>query len=342
MRRLACVMMVLVVLGVLGCQPKTVDNPDTGPIAIPGGGETTDAAPPAGEQYSIAIVPKGTTHSFWKTVRAGAEAACAEAGAEALWKGPTDETDVARQIAIIENFITSEVDALVMAACDAKALIPKVKQALEAGIPVITIDSGISSDDALSFVATDNVEGARLVGAKLGELIGGEGKVGCIPFIKGAATSDMREEGFIKGIEEFSGIELVSTLYSQGDIEEAMKATENMLTANPDLKGIFAANEPGVIGAARVIEQRDLADQVVLVGFDAAEAEIEGLESGVIQALAVQNPYQMGYLGVQAAIDAIEGADVEKRIDTGVVIVTPENLQDDDVQTLLNPDLGEE
>ena len=339
MRLTLCVLCMVILTVCIGCKPST--QPASGPPQPMPGGAGPAAMETPGESYSIAVVPKGTTHSFWKTVKAGAEAACAEAGAEMSWKGPADETDIARQKAILENFITKGVDAIVMAACDADAMIPIVKQAMGAGIPVITIDSGISSDDALSFVATDNVEGARQAAIKLAELIGEEGEVGVIPFIKGAASSDMREEGFVKGIGEYPNIKLVATLYSSGDIEKAMKATENMLTANPDLKGIFAANEPGAIGAARAIEQRGLAGQVMLVGFDASESEIEDLKSGVIQALVVQAPYRMGYEGVKAAIDAIEGREVEKRIDTGVEVVTMDNFEDDETQKLLYPDIEE-
>jgi ribose transport system substrate-binding protein len=150
----------------------------------------------------------------------------------------------------------------------------------------------------------------------------------------------MREEGFRQGIADYPGIKLVSTLYCQGDSEKAMKVTENMLTANEDLAGIFACNEPGAIGAAQVLKQRGLAGEVKLVAFDAADAEIDALKEGVIQALIVQNPYKMGYEGVKAAIDAIEGREVDD-IDTGVVVVTQDNLEEEEIQNLLYPEIEE-
>jgi len=340
MLRRALPMLVVATLVVLaGCPKPTETTPPVNPPDASAKGETT--TPPAGETYTIAVVPKGTAYSFWKTVKAGADAAGGEFGAKIEWKGPDQETDVARQKAIIENFITAKVDGIVMAACDSKALIDKVKQATAAGIPVITIDSGIDSDDALSFVATDNVKGAKEGTEKLIELIGGQGQIGAIPFIRGAATSDMREQGFNEAVKAHPGVEAVKPLYSQGDAEKAMKAAENMMTSNPELKGIFAANEPGAIGAAQAIKQRGKAGEIKLVAFDAADAEINALKEGGIQVLVVQDPFKMGYDGVRLAIDAIQGKEVEKRVDTGVTLVTMDNFNDPEIQKLLFPKIDE-
>lgn len=309
-------------------------------VAQPPAGTTVQApspAPTTAAKYTIAVVPKGTAHVFWKTVEAGARAAGKELGAEILWNGPAEETDVSGQIAIIEDFITRKVDALVMAACDAQALVPLVKKAMAKGIPVITIDSGIATDDALCFVATDNVLGARKGGEKLAELIGKRGKVGLIPFIKGAATSDMREQGFREAMAKYPNITIAATLYSQSDASIAMQKTEDMLTSVADLAGIFAANEPAVVGAAQVLKQRNLAGKVKLVGFDASDAEIAALKEGVVQALVVQNPYRMGYDGVKLAVQAIKGEKIPKRVDTGVLIVTKENLDQPETQKWLYP-----
>ncbi|MCX8052553.1 MAG: ABC transporter substrate-binding protein [Armatimonadetes bacterium] len=285
----------------------------------------------------IAVVPKGTTQSFWLAVKAGAEDAAKKYGATIIWKGPAKETDVAGQKRIIENFINQKVDALVMAACNETALVPTVEQADEAGIPVITIDSGVKSDIPRSFVATDNIAGAREAARTLAKLIGGKGEVGLIPFVKGAATSNMREEGFKKEIAKYKGIKLVSVLYSQSDIMQGVRATEDMLAANPKLAGIFAANEGGAVGAARALDLRRLGGKVKLVAFDAAQAEIEALKKGTIQALIVQNPYRMGFDGVKAAINVIRGKKVPPRIDTGVTVVTMDNFHDPAVQKILYP-----
>jgi ribose transport system substrate-binding protein len=336
MRIAALAVILTFVVCLCGCPPKA--TPPTG-TTQPTTGPTPQKSPAT--TYRIAVVPKGTTHTFWKTVHAGAEKAGQEFGAKIEWKGPAEETDRAGQIAIIEDFINGKVDAIVMAACDAEALVPTVQQAIKAGIPVITIDSGIKTDDALSFVATDNVAGAEKAGEKLAELVGDEGKVGIIPFIKGAATSDMREEGFMKAMKAHPKISVVPPLYSQSNASEGLKAAENMLTRYPDLKGIFAANEPGAIGAAQAIKQRGKSGKVNLVAFDSAKAEVDALKEGVIQALVVQDPYKMGYDGVKAAVDAIQKKPVDKRIDTGVMVVTMENFDDPAVQKLLFPEVAE-
>lgn len=285
----------------------------------------------------IAVVPKGTVQSFWLAVKAGAEDAGKEKGAQIIWKGPAKETDVAGQKRIIENFINAKVDAIVMAACSETALVPTVEQADRAGIPVITVDSGVKSDVPKSFVATDNIAGAREAAKVLARLIGENGEVGLIPFVKGAATSNMREQGFKDEIKKYKNIKLVSVLYSNSDIMQGVRATEDMLTANPNLAGIFAANEGGAVGAARALELRQLGGKVKLVAFDAAQAEIDALKKGTIQALIVQNPYRMGYDGVKTALAVLEGRKVPKRIDTGVTVVTTDNLNDTHIRKLLYP-----
>jgi ribose transport system substrate-binding protein len=289
----------------------------------------------------IAVVPKGTAFDFWKAVKAGADKAGEEAGAQILWNGPAKETDVAGQIAIIEDFVTQKVDAIVMAATDANALVVTIQKADAAGIPVITIDSGVNSDLPKSLVATDNEKGASEAAHQLAKLIGGAGKVGLVPFVKGAATSDQREKGFKEGLKAHPELQLVSTLYSDSQSDTAMRKTEDMLTANPDLAGIFAASEPGGIGVAQVLKSRGKAGQVKLVAFDASAHQIKALEEGTIQALIVQNPFQMGYQGVQAALKAKRGEPVEKRIDTGVAVITRSNMSEPAMHKLLHPISGE-
>jgi ribose transport system substrate-binding protein len=308
----------------------------------PAGGGTASAPPGVGPSGSaigmrIAVVPKGLAYSFWQAVKAGAEKAGQEGGAQILWNGPANEKENERQIAILEGFINQKVDAIVMAATDANALVPTIKKAADAGIPVITIDSGVNSDLPKSLIATDNEKGAAEAAHQLATLIGGTGEVGLLPFIKGAASSDARERGFKEGLKAHPELKLVSTLYTEGQSDVAMRKTEDMLTANPNLGGIFAANEPGAIGAAQVLKTRGKAGKVKLVAFDASPEEIKALEDGTIQALIVQNPFQMGYQGVQAALKVKRGEPVEKRIDTGVAVVTKANMQEPAMQQLLHP-----
>ena len=321
---------------VVGCggqvsAPSTQSNPApaTAPAAQP--------APAVPAPLTIAVVPKGLTHQFWQTVHAGAEAAGKEVSAKIVWKGPAKETEINEQINILEDMINSKVSGIVMAACDQNALIDIVKKATDAKIPVATIDSGVQSDIPISFVATDNIAGAKAAAKELSRLIGGAGKVGLIPFVQGAATSELREQGFKEGLKELPNVELAATLYCKSDVATAMSVTEDMLTSHPDLKGIFAANEAAALGAAAALQSAGKSGEVKLVAFDASDDEIESLKKGTIQALVVQNPYQMGFRGVKAIVDHLAGKPVEKRIDTGVTVVTMENFNTPDVQKLLFP-----
>ncbi len=287
------------------------------------------------DKPQILVSPKGLVHSFWVTVKAGADSAGKEFHADVIWKGPTQETDIAGQIAIIEDYVNKDVDAIVLAACDAQGLIPVLDKAHQRGIPIITIDSGVDSDLPISFIATDNIVAAQKAAQKLAELIGEQGKVACIPFIPGAATSNWREQGFVSEIRKYPNIELLPIRYSQSEVAMGMAVTEDILTAHPDVKGIFAANEAGTIGVIQALKTKNKIGQVKVVGFDAAPNEVRALQAGEIDALIVQDPFKMGYEGVKAAVKALAGEAVPKRIDTGVYVVTRENLNHPEIQRLL-------
>ncbi len=294
------------------------------------------------EKPTIAVIPKGTSQSFWLAVKAGADKAGSEAGVAIHWEGPTEETDLDGQIRVVQNAITKKVKAIVLAACDAKSLVRYVKEAQAAGIPVVTIDSGINPDISKAFLATDNVRGGAEAADALAKLIGEKGKVGLLPFIKGAGSSDDRERGFIDGLSKYPEIDLGSRiLYSNSDVSIGLDKTKSMLTSTPDLAGIFAANQGGAEGAIQALRQMGKAGKVKLVCYDASDAEVQALRDGVVQALIVQNPYRMGYEGVKTALKAANGETIEPRIiDTGVTVVTMENLDTPEIQKLLDPSKG--
>lgn len=314
-----------------GCpkeKPAETPNGSTGPTQTAGGGK----------KLRIAVLPKGTAHSFWQTVKAGADAAAKEENAEIIWQGPDKETDVTAQIDIFQNQVTSKVDGIVLAATDAEALVKPAQEALAKGIPVVTLDSGLKGDISLCFVATDNVDGGRKAADALANAIGKKGNVGVLPFRKGAGSSDDREKGFMEAIAKYPDIKVVSTLYTDSDEAKALDQTTNMLTANPDIVGIFAANEPGGLGAANYLRQSKKAGKVKLVSYDASDEQLKDLKEGAIQALIVQNPYQMGYIGVKTAVKAIHKEKIlEKFVNSGVSVVTTANLETPEIQKLVNP-----
>ncbi|MQM27358.1 ABC transporter substrate-binding protein [Glycomyces albidus] len=288
----------------------------------------------------LAVVPKAVGHEFWSTVRAGAECAAELAGDVTVnWDGVSAETDVEGQVNLIQNFVTQDVDGIVYAATDSAALAPATQSALDAGVPVAMIDSGTDPQpDEVPLYATDNragaVEAANLLAEALGE---GEHDVALIEFQPGSQTNTERVEGFTEGLAQHAGLNLVGQQPSHSDVNEARRVTEDILTANPDLAGIFAANEPSVLGAAQAVEAAGRTGEVVIIGWDAAPDEIAGLRNGQIAALVVQNPFRMGFFGVQNMVEHLqEGAPMESA-DTGVTFVTPENIDSPEVQAVLEP-----
>lgn len=303
-----------------------------------GGGGAPAGGGGSSSKLKIAVIPKGTQASFWQTVKAGAEAACHEENCEVVWQGTSQETDITGQIDILQNQVNSGVAGIVLAATDAHGLVKPVQAALDKKIPVVTIDSGLAEPISLCYIATDNVKGGEDAADALAKLIGDKGDVGLLPFIQGAASSDEREKGFKQGIAKHPNIHVVSTLYSQGDPTKALDAVTQMLKANPSIVGIFAANEPGGIGAANYLRQNKLAGKVKLVAYDSSDVELKALDTGVIQALIVQNPYRMGYDGVKTVLKAIRKQPIpSNRIDSGVTVVTKDNLNTPEVQRLIKP-----
>jgi ribose transport system substrate-binding protein len=297
---------------------------------------------PAGEaKLRIAVIPKGTTHEFWKSIHAGAVKASQELGVEIIWKGPQTENDRKQQIEIVQTFVTRNMDAIVLAPLDDSALVNPVEAATDSGVKVVIIDSSLKSDKFVSFVATDNKVGGKLAAKRLCEVMGGKGKALMMRYSEGSASTEKREAGFLEGMKEYGpDIELVSTnQYAGVTAETAQKKADQLLTKYKDLDGIFCPNESTTRGMLRAIETGGLAGKVKFVGFDASESLVQALREGTIDGLSVQNPFNMGYLGVQTAVFAIRNEPVEKRIDTGVVMITPENVDEPKYAEVLSPDL---
>jgi ribose transport system substrate-binding protein len=284
----------------------------------------------------IAVIPKGTTHSFWNSVLTGAQKAAKENDVEILWAGPDREGDREKQIQIVEDFIVKKVAGIVLAPTDARALVPVVEHAAAAKIPVVIIDSDIETDKRVSFVATDNYAGGALAAKRMAKILGGKGKVAVIKYMAGSASTTARENGFIETLKkEFPKIELVADRYGMDTVETSLSATEDVLTRHKELDGIFASNESTSRGALRALESQGRASAVKMIGFDAADALLKGLEAGRIDALVVQNPKAMGYQGVSSAVATIKGKNVKSRIDTGVELVTKDRLNSPEIRALI-------
>ncbi|RKN05988.1 ABC transporter substrate-binding protein [Streptomyces radicis] len=303
-------------------------------------GEGDGSAESASGPLELAVVPKAVGHEFWNTVRAGAECAAEQAGDVTVeWDGVTAETDVEGQVNLIQNFVTRQVDGIVYAATDSAALAPATDQAVGAGIPVAMIDSGTDPQpDDVPLYATDNhaaaVEAANLLAGELGE---GEHDVALIEFQPGSQTNSERVEGFSEGLARHDNLNLVGQQPSHSDVNEARRVTEDILTANPDLAGIFAANEPSVLGAAQAVEAAGRSGEIVIIGWDAAPDEIAGLRDGQISALVVQNPFRMGYLGVENMVAHLRDGTPLTSADTGVTFLTRENIDSDEARAVLEP-----
>jgi ribose transport system substrate-binding protein len=286
----------------------------------------------------IAVVPKATSHLFWLSVQAGALAAGEEYGVQIEWNGAAAETEYPRQIQIVDSFISRHVDGIALAPTERKALVGAVDRAAKAGIPVTIFDSGIDSENFMSFLATNNYEGGQMAGRALARLLNGNGKVGMVMHAPGSGSTMDRERGFEDVIKaEFPGITIVASQFGQSDRSKAMAATENILTAHPSLDGLFASSEPSSVGAALALKSRSLAGKVQLVAFDSSDGMVDDLKAGVIAAMVVQDPFRMGHDAVKTIVDKLNGQTPPKRIDLSARVITKADLDKIEVQRLLAP-----
>jgi ribose transport system substrate-binding protein len=306
------------------------------------------AAAASAQTYEVAVIPKGTTHEFWKSIHAGALAAAAELKAEGvtvnvIWKGPLREDDREQQVQVVENFTGRRVSGLVLAPLDARALVAPTEEAVRAGIPVVIIDSGLKSTAPVSTVSTDNYKGGVLGARRLGELLGGKGKVILLRVLAGSTSTEQREAGFLDTMtKEFPAIPILSSDQHAGATRDtAYRTSQNLLNRfGRDVTGIFAPNESSATGMLLAMRDAGLTGgRVKLVGFDTGTQTVAALKSGDLQGLVVQNPFRMGYLGVKTLVASLRGQKVESAIDTGCALVTRENMAEPAMNDLLHPPL---
>jgi len=298
------------------------------------------------DQLSIAVIPKGTTHIYWKSVEAGANKAAKELDVKVTFIGPQREDDRSQQIDLVTNQALQN-DAIVLAPLDAVALRDSVKSVTDKGKPVVIIDSSLADSDSFitSYVATDNREGGRIAARRISELLLGKGKVTVLRYMQGSASTEQREEGFFEEIKKSPGIEVVgSEQYSGATASQAQDVAANLLTRlaageGLSVDGFFCSNQTNTYGMLQALRGKNLGGKVKFVGFDCDATFIDALKKGEMHGTVLQDPVNMGYLGVKTAVAKLKGEAVEPVIDTGATLVTQENLEDPKVAELIKTQL---
>lgn len=325
----------------VGCVPQT---PPAGPASSSSNADNAQQAsnPAAGKRFRIAVIPKGTTHEFWKSVHAGAENAAKEFGnVEILWKGSALESDTAGQIQVVQDFIVQKVDGIVLAPLESQALVEYVEEAAEQSIPVVIFDSGLDKEDKIvTYVATDNRKGGELAARRLAEALDGQGNVVLVRYNQGSESTYQREEGFLECLNrEFPGIKVLSSDRYIGTTPELSLSNAMLILQHyqQDINGIFAVCEPNATGVLRALEETALAGKVKFVAFDPNTELIKGMTDGKVHGIVLQDPVTMGYEAVKAMMQHLKGESVERRIGTGEYVATPANMHDPDMEKLLKP-----
>jgi ribose transport system substrate-binding protein len=301
-------------------------------------------APAGAKTLTIAVIPKGANQVFWKSVHAGAVRAEQELGVKVIWKGPIKEDDRESQIKVVEDFIALQASGIVLAPLDDTALRPVVSTAARRKIPVVIIDSALSSDQYVSFVATDNYAGGQKGGHYLAKLLGGKGRVVVFRFLEGSASTEQRVQGFLDVIKQYPGLTVVSSNQRSGATAEvAYQNAENLLApykkpGRVDVEGIFCPNEFTTFAMLRALQDGGLAGKVKFVGFDSSEMLVEAMKKGELHGLVLQDPIRMGYLGVKTMVAHLQGEPVPRRLDTGSEVATAQNMNEPKTAGLLNPD----
>ncbi len=300
-----------------------------------GSGTPSSSGPKA---LKIIAVPKSVASSYWTIVENGIKCYASKVpNVNVVWNGVQTDTQISDQISLLQNYITQSPDGILYAATDAKALYPVTQAAQSANIPVFNFDSG-TTPQAVPLFATDNSAAAAKAADEMGTLLNGTGKIAVLEFVPGSATNDQRVNGFKTELAaKFPGIQIVADQANGSDSAKALSQTQNILSAHPDIKGIYAANQQGGEGAAQALSAASLGGKVHLISFDASTPLISDLQSGIVDALVVQNPFKMGFDSLKAMVNQLRNGVKAQNEDTGVTLVTKANFNDPATQSLLNP-----
>jgi len=288
------------------------------------------------------VIPKGTTHEFWKSVHAGAVRAAEElGGVEIYWKGPILENDREGQINVVQDFTTKQVDGICLAPLDSQALIASVSDAKQEGIPTVIFDSALSDESIIvSYVATDNYHGGVLAARELATQLGGQGDVILLRYNPGSESTEQREQGFLDTITgEYPEMNVLSSEEYAGTTPESSldKAQQMLGKYSGEVDGVFSVCEPNAAGMLGALVETGLAGRVKFVGFDPNPRMVEALREGQMDGIVLQDPVQMGYLAVKTMVAHLRGEEVERRVPTGEYVATRENMDDPEMDKLLHP-----
>ncbi len=295
---------------------------------------------PRPKTKQIAVIPKGMGVIFWESIHAGAVAAGKDFQVEIVWNAPSTETDYSRQIQIMDAAITRRVDGIALSAADHSALNGAIDRAAQAKIPVTVFDSGVTTDNYMTFLATNNSEAGEMGAREPARLLNGKGRVAVIMHVPGSVSTMDRESRFEKVMAaDFPGIQIVARQFGMANAAKAQAAAENILTANPNLDGIFSSAEVSTLGSALAIRGRGLSGKIKLVGFDVSNEILDHMKSGAIHALVVQDPFFMGHEAVRILVDKLNGKTPPKRIDLSAKVINMANLASPDIQAMLSRNL---
>ncbi|ERT69048.1 ABC transporter substrate-binding protein [Cetobacterium somerae] len=280
-------------------------------------------------QKKFVLITMDSMDEHWLSVKKGAETKAKELGdVDIIFRAPAGKVDPNEQTRMVEDAINQKVDAILLAPSDKSALGPVVERAIDEKIPVVIIDSPVDAEGYVTFLSTDNYAAGALAADTLAKLVNEKGKVGIINAQPGAGTAIARSSGFEDRLKEkYPNMKVAGIQYSNGDKAVALNQATDMMTANPDLVAFYGSNEGSTVGISRALEESGNIGKIKLVGFDFSKDTITGLKNGSIQASMVQNPEKMGYDGVAAAYDNINGKEVPKHVDTGVKVVTVGDLK---------------
>jgi len=315
-------------------------------VAVVGGGLAFGGWAPwsAGAEKTAVFIPKATNSTFWLALLKGAQDAGKKLGYKVLYQGVAEQTDIAGQVNVVNDMVSRKVSGILIAATDAKALAPAVENAIKKGVPVITVDSGVDSDAPYAYIATDNLGAAKVAADTLATLINSKGVVGDIGITAGSVTGRQREDGFVSRMKEkYPDIRVIAVQYAACDPAKALNIATDMLTGNPTLNAFYGACDGAGTGAAQLVKQRQLKGKIKTVAFDVSPDEFQLFLDGYVDAMIVQDPYTMGYTGMEDLDKVVKGGHVDKKIiQIPAVVVSKVNLKESKVQNLLKsyPDIA--